>query len=134
MLTATCMFRSYILLSTRQETPKLLKSYTCSLRLHLMHLISIISFKLGHVSIPKRRSLSPLCLFCAYYSSVLQNFKISSLFFFLYSFFFRILSKLMFLYIVILCIFNSMLLYTYYIISLRMLIHIVNYWIREKTS
>jgi hypothetical protein len=58
MLTATCMFRSYILLSTRQETPKLLKSYTCSLRLHLMHLISIISFKLGHVSIPKRRSLS----------------------------------------------------------------------------
>jgi hypothetical protein len=38
----------------------------------------------------------------------------------------------MFLYIVILCIFNSMLLYTYYIISLRMLIHIVNYCIREK--
>jgi hypothetical protein len=31
-------------------------------------------------------------------------------------------------------IFNSMLLYTYYIISLRMLIHIVNYCIREKTS
>ena len=61
--------------------------------------------------------------------------SISSLFFFLYSFFFfRILSKLMFLYIVILCIFNSMLLYTYYIISLRMLIHIVNYCIREKTS
>jgi len=27
-----------------------------------------------------------------------------------------------------------MLLYTYYIISLRMLIHIVNYCIREKTS
>jgi ABC-type bacteriocin/lantibiotic exporter with double-glycine peptidase domain len=55
--------------------------------------------------------------------------SISSLFFFLYSFFFfRILSKLMFLYIVILCIFNSMLLYTYYIISSRMLIHIVNYW------
>ena len=72
------MFRSYILLSTRQETPKLLKSYTCSLRLHLMHLISIISFKLGHVSIPKRRSLSPLCMFCAYDSSVLQNFKIST--------------------------------------------------------
>jgi hypothetical protein len=78
MLTATCMFRSYILLSTRQETPKLLKSYTCSLRLHLMHLISIISFKLGHVSIPKRRSFSPLCLFCAYDSSVLHNFKIST--------------------------------------------------------
>jgi hypothetical protein len=49
-------------------------------------------------------------------------------------FFFRILSKPMFLYIIILCIFNSMLLYTYYIISLRMLIHIVNYCIREKTS
>ena len=57
-----------------------------------------------------------------------------SLFFFLYSFFFRILSKPMFLYIIILCILNSMLLYTYYIISLRMLIHIVNYCIREKTS
>ena len=41
-----------------------------------MHLIPIISFKLGHVSIPKRRSFSPLCLFCAYDSSVLQNFKI----------------------------------------------------------
>ena len=76
MLTATCMFRSYILLSTRQETPKLLKSYTCSLRLHLMHLISIILFKLGHVSIPKRRIFLPLFLFCAYDSSVLQNFKI----------------------------------------------------------
>jgi hypothetical protein len=37
------------------------------------------------------------------------------------NFFFRILSKPMFLYIIILCIFNSMLLYTYYIISLRML-------------
>ena len=61
--------------------------------------------------------------------------SISSLFFFFYYFsFFRILSKLMFLYIVILCIFNSMLLYTYYISSLRMLIHIVNYCIREKTS
>jgi len=63
-------------LSTRQEIPKLLNSYTCSLRLHLMHLISIISFKLGHVSIPKRHSFSPLCLFCACGSSVLQNFKI----------------------------------------------------------
>jgi hypothetical protein len=60
--------------------------------------------------------------------------SIYSLFFFLYFFFFRILSILMFLYIVILCIFNSMLLYTYYIFSLRMLIHIVNYCIREKTS
>jgi hypothetical protein len=38
----------------------------------------------------------------------------------------------MFLYIIILCIFNSMLSYTYYIISLRMLIHILNYCIREK--
>jgi hypothetical protein len=41
-----------------------------------MHLIPIISFKLGHVLIPKRRSFSPLCLFCAYDSSVLQKFKI----------------------------------------------------------
>ena len=35
-----------------------------------------MSFKLGHVSIPKRRILLPLFLFCAYNSSVLQNFKI----------------------------------------------------------
>ena len=30
---------------------------------------------IGHVSIPKRRSFSPLCLFCACSSSALQNFK-----------------------------------------------------------
>jgi hypothetical protein len=35
-----------------------------------------MSFKLGHVSIPIRRTLLPLFLFCAYDSSVLQNFKI----------------------------------------------------------
>ena len=33
-------------------------------------------FKLGHVSIPKRRIFLPLFLFCAYDRSVLQNFKI----------------------------------------------------------
>jgi hypothetical protein len=43
---------------------------------HLLHLISIMSFKLGHISIPKRRIFLPLLLFCAYDSSVLQNFKI----------------------------------------------------------
>ena len=37
----------------------------CSLRVHLLHLISIMSFKLGHVSIPKRRIFLPLFLFCA---------------------------------------------------------------------
>ena len=31
---------------------------------------------IGHVSIPKRHSFSPLCLLCACGSSVLQNFKI----------------------------------------------------------
>jgi hypothetical protein len=36
----------------------------------------IMSFKLGHVSIPKRRIFLPLFLLCAYDSSVLQNFKI----------------------------------------------------------
>ena len=41
-----------------------------------MHLIIIISFKLGHVSIPKQRTFSPLFLFCTYHSSVLKNFKI----------------------------------------------------------
>ena len=38
--------------------------------------ISIMSFKLGHVSIPKRRIFLLLFLFCAYDNSVLQNFKI----------------------------------------------------------
>jgi hypothetical protein len=49
-----------------KKLPKLLKSYPCSLRLHLILLIPIISFKLGHVSIPKTRSFSPLFLLCAY--------------------------------------------------------------------
>jgi hypothetical protein len=31
---------------------------------------------IGHVSIPKRHSFSPLCMFCECGSSVLQNFKI----------------------------------------------------------
>jgi hypothetical protein len=35
-----------------------------------------MSFKLGHVSIPKRRIFLPLFLLCAYDSSVLHNFKI----------------------------------------------------------
>jgi hypothetical protein len=58
------------------------------------------------------------------------------LFSFLFSLFFfsRILFKPMFLYIIILCIFNSMLLYTYYIISLRMLINIVNYKLEKLVS
>jgi hypothetical protein len=38
--------------------------------------ISIMSFKLGHVSIPKRRIFLLLFLFCAYDNSVLPNFKI----------------------------------------------------------
>ena len=37
---------------------------------------TLFPFKLGHVSIPKRRIFLPLFLFCAYDSSVLQNFKI----------------------------------------------------------
>jgi hypothetical protein len=36
----------------------------------------IMSFKQGHVSIPKRSIFLPLFLFCAYDSSVLQNFMI----------------------------------------------------------
>jgi hypothetical protein len=35
-----------------------------------------MSFKLGHISIPKRRIFLPLFLFFAYDSSVPQNFKI----------------------------------------------------------
>jgi hypothetical protein len=35
-----------------------------------------MSFKLEHISIPKRRIFLPLFLFCAYDSSVLPNFKI----------------------------------------------------------
>ena len=41
-----------------------------------MHLISIISFKLGYVSIPKRRAFPPLVLLCACDISVLQNINI----------------------------------------------------------
>ena len=41
-----------------------------------MHLISIIPFKLGYVSSPKRRAFPPLFLLCAYDISVLQNFNI----------------------------------------------------------
>jgi hypothetical protein len=37
-----------------------------------------MSFKLGHVSIPKRRIALPLFLFCAYDSSVLQNLSHTS--------------------------------------------------------
>jgi hypothetical protein len=48
MLTPNCMCRPYI-----------------SLRVHLLHLISIMSFKLGHVSISERRIFLPLFLLCA---------------------------------------------------------------------
>jgi hypothetical protein len=51
-----------------------------------VHMLASVTFKapyfhyiiqtIGHVSIPKRHSFSPLCLFCACGSSVLQNFKI----------------------------------------------------------
>jgi hypothetical protein len=54
------------------EEQKILDPSACD----LMHLIPIISFKLGHVSIPKRRTFPPLFLFCACDRSVLQNFKI----------------------------------------------------------
>ena len=50
-----------------------------------VHLLASVAFNapyfhytiqtIGHVSIPKRHLFSPLCLFCAYDSSVLQNFK-----------------------------------------------------------
>jgi hypothetical protein len=47
--------------------------FDVNMRLYdLLHLISIMSFKLGHVSIPKRRIFLPLFLLCAYDSSVLQ--------------------------------------------------------------
>jgi hypothetical protein len=38
-------------------------------------LFPLLSFKLGHVSIPRRRIFLPLFLICAYDSSVLQKFK-----------------------------------------------------------
>ena len=78
MLTATyiCRPNIYINYPQARNSANVQKSYTCSLRLHLMHLISVMSFKQEHVSIPKRRTFSPLFLFCAYDTSVLQNFKI----------------------------------------------------------
>ena len=68
-----------------RRVPPPLGSAPGSLRVHLMHLISIMSFKLSHVSIPKRRTVSPLFLFCANDSSVLQNFKIFTHLFFHFS-------------------------------------------------
>jgi len=75
MLTTSCMFRHYIDTNNPQGM-QLRRFKNRSLRVHLLHLLSIMSFKLGHVSIPKRPIFSPLFLFCAYDSSVLQNFKI----------------------------------------------------------
>ena len=58
------------------------KGYTCHFKSEAfasfasIALRPCISFKLGHVFIPKRRIFLPLFLFCAYNSSVLQTFKI----------------------------------------------------------
>ena len=66
MLTSNCICRPYIntnnpqgmqLLRFKNRTP-------ARFRVHLLHLISIMSFKLGHVPIPKRRIFLPLFLFC----------------------------------------------------------------------
>ena len=78
MLTSNCMCRPYIDTNNPQsmQLGRFKNWYPCSLRVHLLHLISIILFKLGPVSIPKRRIFLPLFLFCAYDSSFLQNFKI----------------------------------------------------------
>jgi hypothetical protein len=77
MLTATYMFRSYILIIHKTRNSETFK---------IVHLLASVTFyapyfhyiiqTIGHVSIHKTRSFSPLCLFCAYDSSVLQNFKI----------------------------------------------------------
>ena len=76
MLTATYKCRSYIYKARNSETFK------------FVHLLASVTFNapyfhyiiqtIGHVSIPKRLSFSPLCLFCACGSSLLQNesFKI----------------------------------------------------------
>ena len=78
MLTSNCMCRSYIDTNNPQgmQLGRFKNRTPCSLRVHLLHLISIMLFKLGHVSNPKRRIFLPLLLFCAYDSSGLQNFKI----------------------------------------------------------
>ena len=82
MLTTTCMCRPYIDTNNPQGMKlRRFKNRTPArfeVRVHLLHLISIMLFKLGHVSIPKRSTFSPLFLFCSYDSSVLQNFKIST--------------------------------------------------------
>jgi hypothetical protein len=71
------MFRPYINLIIHKATKfESLNTYNCLLWVRLMHLISIISFKLGHVSIPKRRAFSPFFLLCACDISVLQNINI----------------------------------------------------------
>ena len=51
-------------------------NYKCmcfNLNIKWRHLISITSFKLGHVSIPNKRIFLPLFLLCLYDSSVLQK-------------------------------------------------------------
>ena len=78
MPTSNCMCRPYINTNNTQgmQLGRFKNRTPCSLRVHVLHLISNMSFKLGHVSIPKRRIFLSLFLFCAYNSSVLQNFKI----------------------------------------------------------
>ena len=79
MLTSNCMCRPYIDTNNPQgmqlgrfknRTPARFEYIYCTL------FPLSLSFKLGHVSIPKRRIFLPLYLFCAYDNSVLQNVKI----------------------------------------------------------
>ena len=78
MSTSNCMCRPYIDTNNSQgmQLGRFKNRTPARFRVHLLHLISIMSFKLGHVSIPKRRIFLPLFLFWAYDNSILQNFKI----------------------------------------------------------
>ena len=76
MLTTICMFLTYIdtnnpqgmqLRRFKNRTPARFEYIYCTL--------FPLSFKLGHVSIPKRPIFSPLFLFCAYDSSVLHRYS-----------------------------------------------------------
>ena len=74
MLTSNCMCRPYI--DTNNPQGMQLGRFKNRTPARFEYIISIMSFKLVHVSIPKRRIFLSLFLFCAYDSSVLQNFKI----------------------------------------------------------
>ena len=72
MLTASNGYQTYTLIIHKARKSESLKIVQLLFLVCLMHLIFIISFKLGPLSIPKRCTFSSLFLFFAYDNSVLR--------------------------------------------------------------